>query len=158
MQKELQIPRKPDNVLVPASIAGFELTKWLPLRPFTDAFSKIVIATRRKQMAQLLLIDTDKDHSRALINVLERHKHSVILSPSRRMVPRLLQTMHDKLDIVILYLSPNLDEDLRILSEITKSHGVNRPAILCVARTYQGPRPQLEIERQGGRLVYEQRN
>jgi|SRR5690242_17403682 CheY-like chemotaxis protein len=165
--EKLQVVLKPAQVLVPineftsqfsGSVGGLtlpeRLTTWTPLCRLVDQF-KTLAQRRRRQLAQILVIDDDPYHAKELADVLERHQHSVVISEPRRILPPLLINDKKNFDVLVLSLPANFGEGLRILSAIRECRSLKKPAVICLARVYQGTRLRLEVERKGGCLIYE---
>jgi DNA-binding response OmpR family regulator len=105
-------------------------------------------------MARILIIDSDK--AEALAYALKNHQHSVAIfnwsGASRRNLTKIIGDF----DIVILYLDLDSSNELNLFKEIRKCCGLEiSPTILCVARVYRGPWLRLQIERKGGRIIYD---
>jgi DNA-binding response OmpR family regulator len=105
-------------------------------------------------MARILIINSDK--AEALAYALKNHQHSVDIFIWSEASRKNLTKIIGDFDIVILYLNLDSSNELNVFKEIRKCCGFEIfPTILCVARVYRGPWLRLEIERKGGRVIYD---
>lgn len=102
-------------------------------------------------------MDSNENHAEMLTRSLERHGHSVTRCRTDRDLLRYLAKHGERFEVVILDLSANRPGDWKALDQIRRlcAMHVTRPTVLCISRTYRGPRTKLDVERRGARLVYE---
>lgn len=107
-------------------------------------------------MAQILLVKINEFEARRLTEFLIVRGHRVTVFEPTQSLVRLLGELGQNLDLVILDVSLQGPEAGRYLEELKlyrAAHGP-RPMILCVSHVYRGPRFELDLERQGARVVY----
>lgn len=103
-------------------------------------------------MANILISGFEPDAAAQLDHLLRARRHCVQIIAGD-LEPR--SNRYQDVDLMILGVS-----GAGILTEISdylmshKESGAVPPSLLCVARVYQGPRLELEVEKKGARLVY----
>jgi|SRR5579859_7876260 len=107
--------------------------------------------------ARVLLLDYDQAHATALTIALEQRKFQVTGCTTKQDTLRELRSHPSGFDVVMLDVSFNRPEDWELFDDV---RGLIREndrlvMVLCFSRVDLGPKPRLQIERKGGRLVYE---
>lgn len=110
-------------------------------------------------MGRVLLIDSNESHARALRLFLERQHYSVTTCWRKIDAITELKRNAGDFDFLIIDLTADSREDWEILNRACKVKGPDgtRPGLVCTCRGYRGPGMRIQVERLGGRLVYERR-
>lgn len=107
-------------------------------------------------MALVVLANFDAETAVQLIQLLQRNRHSASLLPtgSFKGDPRVIRRI--PCDLIIIDVTSHVQTARALLGEVIRrrAKGGPRPMLLCVARTYRGPRFELDLERKGARLAY----
>jgi CheY-like chemotaxis protein len=111
----------------------------------------------RQPTARVLMVDHDKTHAAELRLALERHHFQVTQYADKEAVLRELRRNVAEFDVVMLDLSLHRAEDFELFDRVRQLLWAadHLALILCFSRVNLGPRMRLQIERRGGRLVYE---
>jgi hypothetical protein len=104
-------------------------------------------------MTRVLLFDSDPNHADDVVRSL-RGSCQVIVCCS--FASTLTALRNAGFDILIL-AGLGAQDWKRGIDSVQEAVGRQRssPRVICLSRTYRGPQERLEIERKGGRLVYE---
>jgi hypothetical protein len=130
-----------------------------PNGPANPAKSKTVCQDSPVCSQRILLIDSDEAHGRRLLEFLADRRLGVeLLRTVQAAIGRLKQKGY-QCDLVIMNVSDGSQPWLRRLEMLQEAvHECMTPAgplVLCVSNAKRDHLFELEIERRGGRLVYE---
>ena len=105
-------------------------------------------------MTCLLILDPDPHHAQGLSRSLQTTTREVTVCCDLAGTLRALANA--RFDILILAIA-DAQELRRAIDTIQNAIGnkSDSPPVICLSRTYCGPRDRLEAERRGVRLVYE---
>jgi hypothetical protein len=107
-------------------------------------------------MAKILLANFDEEEGTRLTAFLRNEHHEVGLSFKDESFVQILRRCGAATDLLILDVSRREKYARELLAQVT-SHRLQygpRPLILCILRSYRGAQFELDLERQGARVVY----
>ena len=106
--------------------------------------------------ARILLVNFDEASERRLTEIFRQKGHRISTYACEEPLAEHLSKRSNDVDLIILEASQNERVVHGQLSEIRRSRAQygHRPTVLCVSRVYRGPQFELELERQGIRVVY----
>jgi hypothetical protein len=106
--------------------------------------------------AQILLVNFDEASEERLREIFRQKGHCVSAYAGDKPLAEHLWKLSDDVDLIVLDVSGKDRVVRNQLGEIGRyraQHG-HRPTVLCVSRIYRGPQFELELEREGARVVY----
>jgi DNA-binding response OmpR family regulator len=107
-------------------------------------------------MAEILLVKFDKVTVERLAEFLQRRGHCITTHSGDESLAQTLRGYSRGFDLVILDVACDeavTRKHIAAVRAIREKRGP-RPMLLCVSWVYRGPRFELELERQGARVVY----
>lgn len=110
----------------------------------------------RSEMANIALVNFDEIGSSDVANALRRLHHSVSVLPIETAYEAIVKTMKSSPELIILDFAYNEPEARALVRRITScwiSTG-HLGIILCILHVYRGPRLQVDLEREGARVIY----
>ena len=107
-------------------------------------------------MATILLVGSERADQDNLASTLQNRGHDVILADDHRRSLTNWNAHMSSVEIVVFDVT-NLNYDskrrLRSICQLSRPDG-SPVLVLCISRSYRGPRFELDIERLGARFVY----
>lgn len=107
-------------------------------------------------MTDILLVDFNPAVTERLMEMLRAKCYSVSIHSCHRTLSETLSTHERNFDIVIIDVSTYstaVRQHLTLLTAHRAERGP-RPMILCVSQVDRGPQFELQLEREGARVVY----
>jgi DNA-binding response OmpR family regulator len=107
-------------------------------------------------VARILLCNFDDEWTQSLTELFQRDHHQVVICASAQSVVSSLERTTERYELLVLDVSVDHENVMKLMKQI-KRFRLQRGAqlkVLCVSRGYQGPRFELELEKEGARLVY----
>jgi hypothetical protein len=107
-------------------------------------------------MAKILLANFDEEAGARLTAFLRNEHHEIGLSFENESFFQILRRCGAVNDLLILDVSRREKYARDLLAQIS-SHRLQygpRPMVLCISRSYRGAQFELDLERQGARVVY----
>jgi hypothetical protein len=106
-------------------------------------------------MAKILLVNFEEEQAARLAAFLHIERHEICSEDSSLALGQFIRHIAE-FDLVIVDASHREQFVRDVVSGIATQRERNgpRPGVLCICRTYRGPRFELDLERKGARVVY----
>jgi hypothetical protein len=107
-------------------------------------------------VARILLAGFGTEAAASLATLLEARRHTVEVCGGIAQSCRLIEQANTAIDLIILEVSLYRTPSFMLAIKSIKSHlgCFSLPIVLCVSTIFRGAQFEIELERQGARLVY----